>query len=62
MHPDSEFGRYHAALLRIKDLTEPGQQVNVSTATDIICDVWNTARYALSDDKRQAPSTTLSES
>jgi len=36
-----------AALESIVDLTKPGQTVNVSQATDIICDVWNAARAAM---------------
>lgn len=42
------------ALLKIRELTEPGQTVGVEgqtvgveIATDIICDVWNEARAAL---------------
>lgn len=37
-----------AALEKICDLTKPGQTVNISQATYIICDVWNEARAALS--------------
>lgn len=36
-----------AALESIVDLTKPGQTVNVSQATDIICDVWTAASAAL---------------
>jgi hypothetical protein len=36
-----------AALESIVDLTKPGQTINLSQATDIICDVWNAARAAI---------------
>ncbi len=36
-----------AALKVIVDLARPGQTIDVSQATDIICDVWNVARAAI---------------
>jgi hypothetical protein len=36
------------ALEKIVDLSKPGQTIGISQATDIICDVWNESRSALS--------------
>ena len=36
------------ALSKIKALTEPGQELDVSAAVDLICEVWHETRAALS--------------
>lgn len=35
------------ALAKIEELTKPGQELDVSAAIDLICDVWNIARAAI---------------
>lgn len=34
-------------LQRIKAATAPGQQLDISAAIDVICEIWNDARKAL---------------
>ena len=36
------------ALEQIQELSKPGQDVSVSQAVDLLCDIWNVARAALS--------------
>lgn len=42
------------ALERIRDMSAPGQELGISDAIDLICDIWNIARQALlKDDQTQ---------
>ncbi len=43
------------ALEQIRDLAKPGQEVSVTAAVDILCDVWNTARAALASVREVQP-------
>ena len=36
-----------AALKNIKELSRPGQEINVSEAVDILCQIWNEARAVI---------------
>ncbi len=38
-----------SALTEIRELLKPGQELDISGAIDVLCDVWNTARKALED-------------
>lgn len=38
----------HEALAKIEALTKPGQELDISQAVDLICEVWNIARAATS--------------
>lgn len=38
----------YEALEKIRDLTAPGQELGISDAIDLICDVWNISSAALS--------------
>lgn len=37
------------ALEQIRELAKPGQELNLSAAIDLICDIWNLAGRALQD-------------
>jgi hypothetical protein len=40
---------YLAALIRIRNLTTPGQTLTLQMAIDIICDVWNISDSAIKE-------------